>query len=423
MNVAMLNTTRARGGAARMAANLVRELNRSARGVRAVLYHAEDDRADPSHHGLRRRGSRQLNALLARLGGSLWVVDLGLARDVVALTRDADLLHVHNLHGYYLDYPAVLEAWRDRPVVWTWHDMWGATGRCGAGYECDLWQGGCRKCPHLEFYPAAWLDRAAGEYRRKQEIFFGLRNLWIVTPSAWLGEIAARRGFDAGRIRVVPNLVDSEYRAMPKADARRAVNLPADAFVALFVASDCGDPRKGYAAFARALEGLPVLGVAVGKPPRHGHPAVRHAGTLRQPAQMGCYYAAADVLVMSSVAENYPMSVIESLLSGTPVIGYATGGVPSQLDLPYCRTVEAGDVDALRAMVQECVDAGEKTEAMSTALSAKAAERWSPRKIVEKYCDIYALATSAEPARQGGAAGTPPAGDFGQTKSEEGPEP
>jgi len=369
--------------------------------VRAVLYHAEDDRVDPDHHGLRRAGSRPLNALLARLGGSLWVADLGLARDVVALTRDADLLHVHNLHGYYLDYPALLAAWRDRPVVWTWHDMWGATGRCGAGYECDLWQGGCQKCPHLEFYPAAWIDRAAGEYRRKQEIFFGLSNLWIVTPSAWLGEIAARRGFDRERIRVIPNLVDAEYRALPTAEARRTVDLPAEAFIALFVASDCGDPRKGYAAFAQALDGLPVLGVAVGRPPRHGHPAIRHAGTVREPARMGCYYAAADVMVMSSVAENYPMSVIESLLSGTPVIGYATGGVPSQLDLPHCRTVAPGDVGALRAAIRAALESGGKTDAQGATLAARAAERWSARRIVDQYCDVYGRAIAAAGAREG----------------------
>jgi glycosyltransferase involved in cell wall biosynthesis len=120
---------------------------------------------------------------------------------------------------------------------------------------------------------------------------------------------------------------------------------------------------------------------------------------------------------------NYPMSVIESLLSGTPVIGYATGGVPSQLDLPHCRTVDEGDVEALQAALHGFVHAGGKTEAMSATLSAKAAERWSPRRIVEKYCDLYAQATSAEPARQGGAAGTPPPGDFEQTKSKEAPKP
>jgi glycosyltransferase involved in cell wall biosynthesis len=117
---------------------------------------------------------------------------------------------------------------------------------------------------------------------------------------------------------------------------------------------------------------------------------------------MGCYYSAADVMVMSSVAENYPLSVIESVMSGTPVVGYATGGVASQLDLPFCRTVDKGDVDALRGAVRDLVDAGGKTEAMSAVLSAKAAERWSPRRIVEMYCDVYALAAAASPARQGG---------------------
>ena len=43
-----------------------------------------------------------------------------------------DLIHLHNLHGYYINIPLLFKYLKmhDIPVVWTLHDCWAFTGHC-----------------------------------------------------------------------------------------------------------------------------------------------------------------------------------------------------------------------------------------------------------------------------------------------------
>lgn len=386
----MVNTARTRGGAARMAATLTDAINQSASNIQSVLYHAEDTDIGDGFHGLKKTGARQLNALLARVGGSLCVADLGVADDIIELSRDADILHLHNLHGYYLNYPKLLAAWRDRPIVWTWHDMWGATGRCGFSGTCDRWQTGCSSCPHKTIYPASWIDFASSEFRERKTIFGSHKNLWIVSPSDWLRSIAINSGFNHERIRTIPNPVDArKFSFVPKYSARQALNLPAKTFIALFVASDCGDLRKGYKDFDAAIAKTDIYALAVGNPPKPVSEYVHYVNAIKDQRLINLYYAAADVMVIPSYSDNYPNTVIESMMSGTPVIGYDEGGIPSQLDVPFCKLVRKGDIAGLRDAIAEQQRSCEKTDSMSETISAIANQRWAPSTAMNAYSDLY----------------------------------
>lgn len=390
ISVAMVNTVYRRGGAALMAATLAKALNESQDPVQATLFHCEDRDIVHGRHGLRRSGARQLNALLTRVLGSGATVDLGASREIIRLTTEADVLHVHNLHGYYLDYEQLLAEWRRRPVVWTWHDMWGATGRCAASQSCELWRSGCPKCPNKHFYPAAWVDRAARDFTRKHAAFRSLENLWVVAPSAWLGEIATQSGFAASRVKVIPNPVDQTYfQMMLTDDARIKLDLQDTRVLALFVARDCDDPNKGYDDFACAVASAGCLGVAVGMPPKNPAKHLIHRGSITDRVELSLYYNAADVLVVPSYGDNFPNTVIEALSCGTPVIGYATGGIPEQLDMPFCSAVRARDVTALIAALASVRG---RSKEVATQLARHAFDRWSVDTVCEKYVDVYRVA-------------------------------
>jgi putative colanic acid biosynthesis glycosyltransferase len=387
LKIAMVNTARHRGGAARMAANLTVALNDA--GVAATLYHSEDNDRTPPFCGLKKASSRQINALLARVGGSLCVADLGFTDTLLRSINDADVLHLHNIHGYYLDYRKLLTAWHDRPIVWTWHDMWGATGRCGAGYECTLWQSGCQRCPHMEFYPSAWIDRAANEFRQKNDIYQQVQNLWIVSPSAWMAKIAETRGFNPSHNKIIPNPVNKLYHLIAKDEARNTLGLPRDQFIAMFIASDCRDPRKGYQDFAKVVEHLAIDGIAVGMPPNETSPRIKHVGPITDAAKINLYYAASDAMILPSFAENYPNTALEAIASGTPVFGYDVGGVASQLDMPYCSVVDIGAHASMAAAIRPLLQAGGKTPEMSSILSAAAIKRWDAASVAKQYSDLY----------------------------------
>ncbi len=71
-----------------------------------------------------------------------------------------DVIHLHNLHGYYL-HVGLLFAWLKRagiPVLWTLHDCWAFTGHCAFFdfADCPLWEAGCHDCPQVKSYPASW---------------------------------------------------------------------------------------------------------------------------------------------------------------------------------------------------------------------------------------------------------------------------
>ena len=59
-----------------------------------------------------------------------------------------DIVHLHNIHGYYLNYEILFDylAQLDIPIVWTLHDCWAFTGHC-AYYSyvgCNRWRTLCQ---------------------------------------------------------------------------------------------------------------------------------------------------------------------------------------------------------------------------------------------------------------------------------------
>lgn len=104
-----------------------------------------------------------------------------------------DIINIHNLHGYYIHVGILFEYLKrvQIPVVWTFHDCWPFTGHC-AYFErvgCDRWKTECFDCPNRKGYPATLIvDMSTKNFRKKKEIFNGMSNLVIVTPSQWLAD-------------------------------------------------------------------------------------------------------------------------------------------------------------------------------------------------------------------------------------------
>ena len=391
IQVAMVNTAIESGGAAKMAVNLCRAINRLPKNVSAKLYHSEDAQILKDVIGLKKNGSRYLNAGLERLAGNFAAYDLGFSREFLKLTSGADILHLHNLHGYYVNSEELIDGWGVRPIVWTWHDAWGATGRCCSPMKCTLWKSGCSRCPNMSNYPASWIDNADADFVRKKRLFGSLANLWIVSPSAWLAEIACQSGFNKDRVVVIPNPVDTnKFRLIPKKVARGRLGIADDVFVPLFLAADCGAKSKGYDDFAEATANPNWHPIAVGKMPKNVGEFVNHVGLVKDIDLLNHYYAAADVMIIPSYADNYPNTVIESMASGTPVIGYDEGGISSQLEsMPECVVVSRGNVSELRRAVDSFSSGQAYDASKGDLLRDMALQRWESTRVAAKYVQLY----------------------------------
>ena len=361
----------------------------------------------------RRRGGRRgdvvrlasplesaLHLSLTRLTG-LQGYGSGLAtRRLLRLIADwqPDVLHLHNVHGYYLDIdflPRLREEGWNGPVVWTLHDTWAFTGRCAYFRECERWLGGCGRCPDLQRYPRTLLDTSAAMWKRKRAAYGADPRLTLVCPSNWLAR-AVQRSFLGGReIAVIHNGIDTDaFRPGAGREFRRIHRIPEGRAVVLFAAKDLGVERKGgsLAADAMARLGRAGLTVVTLGAPAQSLPtgeSFRHLGYLGDPASVADAFAAADLFCILSLDENFPTTVLEALSSGTPVVGFAVGGIVEQVTPQYGELVAPADLDAIVEAVRRLTSDRARLGEMSQMARKRAVEEYSIRAFVDRHVELY----------------------------------
>ena len=104
------------------------------------------------------------------------------------------------------------------------------------------------------------------------------------------------------------------------------------------------------------------------------------------------WYPQLDAFVLPSLTEGMPLTVLEALACGTPVIASAVGAIPAMLrDLPGCRTVPPGDIPALTAALAEV----QPRNVACAALRRRVEERYSVERMADDYDRVYGEALAA----------------------------
>jgi glycosyltransferase involved in cell wall biosynthesis len=230
-----------------------------------------------------------------------------------------------------------------KPVYWVLHDMWAMTGGCHHSFECNKYETHCGNCPNL-IKPSA-KDSSYHLFEKKLEIFDKYKNLQIITPSKWLGECAKKsRLFSKKNIQVIPNVMDTSiYKPIDKSIARSIFKLSDDKKIILFGAVEGTiNPYKGWNYLLEALKHLAqtennieafIFGSEHSQTIVDAVPfPVHFSGHLNDDESLCMLYNAADVFVASSLADNFPNTIVESLACGTPVVGFNVGGIPDLVD-------------------------------------------------------------------------------------------
>ena len=89
-----------------------------------------------------------------------------------------DLLWLHNIHGYYINYEMLFDWIKTRPqmqIKWTLHDCWSFTGHCShfTVANCYKWKTQCEKCTQTKKYPTCYIfDNSKQNYLRKKSRFY-----------------------------------------------------------------------------------------------------------------------------------------------------------------------------------------------------------------------------------------------------------
>ena len=247
---------------------------------------------------------------------------------------DPDVIHLHNIHGYYINIEILFDYLKTcgKRILWTLHDCWAFTGHCShfTYVKCDRWKTGCNNCPQKKEYPASIiLDNSKQNWIKKKELFTGIPNMTIITPSEWLAGLVKESYLKEYPVTVINNGIDTDVFQPTPSDFRQRYHLE-DKTILLGVASTWND-RKGFGDFIKLSEMLDdsykIVLVGLSDKQMKLIPqnilGITRTNSTKELAQI---YTAADVFLNLTYEDNYPTVNLEAQACGTPVITYDTGG-------------------------------------------------------------------------------------------------
>ena len=300
-----------------------------------------------------------------------------------------DVIHLHNIHGYYLNYKILFEFLKNYKgkIIWTMHDLWPITGHCACSFDCLKWQTGCEKCPFKKDYPSAILDNSKNNYALKKQLFTSLKNLTIVTPSKWLAGEFKKSFLNKFEIKVINNGIDLSVFKPEKSRFKQKYNLHNKKII--LGVSSIWLQRKGFEDFIKLSKLISddyrIVLVGVNKKQIKQLPEnILGIERTTNQKELAGIYSAADVFVNFTYSDNFPTVNIESLACGTPVLTYETGGSPESLTADVGFIVKQGDVEDAYKIIEKL----NKTKILSEKCEQRAHE-FDKNKKFEEYLKEY----------------------------------
>lgn len=297
---------------------------------------------------------------------------------------DPDVIHLHNLHGYYLNIEILFSYLKTcgKKIIWTLHDCWSFTGHCAYFdfVDCKKWRKGCFDCPEKKAYPSSLiLDRSNKNFFKKKNIFTNIPNMTVVTPSNWLKGLVKQSFLQDYPIKVINNGVDTSIFKATKTKILEKYGL-VNKRIILGVAS-VWDRRKGLDYFIQLSKFLDdtfaivVIGLneAQIKELPNNILGIKRTESETELAQ---WYSAADIYINPTLEDNYPTTNLEAISCGTPVITFNTGG--------------SGESATLFGKVIEC-DLAALVDAVKDNKFIRKSMDFSLDKMIDNYIRLYKL--------------------------------
>lgn len=319
---------------------------------------------------------------------------------------EPDIIHLHNIHGYYLNIEMLFNYIRQHKIktIWTLHDCWALTGHC-AWFDvcgCDKWKTGCNNCKQLNTYPASKVfDNSQWNWKKKRELFSNL-DITLVTPSKWLAGLVKESYLKDYPVKVINNGIDLNiFKPTASTDIRKKYDLDNRPIV-LGVASEW-TPRKGLNDIIRLSEMLEniqfvVIGLTeqqLQKIPK----TIKGIKRTESQEELAALYSLAEIFFNPTYEDNFPTTNMEALACGTPIITYDTGGSPEVLEdikenmvgrVIKKRDAKSVDIKKVKEIIDDTINMLQKYEKSIISEKCKeVAKRYDKDKKMLEYLSIY----------------------------------
>ena len=245
-----------------------------------------------------------------------------------------DVVHLHNIHGYYINIEVLFKYLKEvnKKVIWTLHDCWAFTGHCShfEYVKCFKWKDGCFECQQKIEYPASkCFDRSKQNYLDKKRLFTSIKDMTIVTPSKWLGNLVKESFLGKYQVEVINNGIDLDIFKPTESNFREKYGLE-DKKIILGVASVWTE-RKGYNYFIELANELDnnyqIVMVGLSKKQKRELPqniiGITRTSNLEELVKI---YSVADVFFNPTLEDTFPTVNLEALACGIPIVSFNIGG-------------------------------------------------------------------------------------------------
>lgn len=330
-----------------------------------------------------------------------------------------DIVHLHNIHSYLSPVLAQLAKKRGCRVVWTLHDY----KLVCPSYACLLNEKPCEKCIGRGKLHVLKNRCMKGSFAASAMAYLEARK-WsrnvldchtdaFICPSQFMASKMKKDGFDPNKLHVVCNHIDPEKLALfqsckgeeheseltselasdklAKRQTSEAANQRSDYYVYVGRLS----PEKGVETLLNVASKLPFTLKIAGDGPLFDKLQQQYSDKTnieflgrvdaKQVAKLLC--KASFSVVPSEWYENNPLSVIESLCTGTPVVGARIGGIPELLDEDNGITFASGNREELAMAINKAL----ASDWNHYAIKETAIRRFLPNEYLKQIMSIYGL--------------------------------
>lgn len=248
---------------------------------------------------------------------------------------DADIINLHWIQGEMMSIKDIAKI--NKPVVWTFHDMWPF---CGSEHiaKHNRWIKGYNISDKSR--SKFKLDISCWNWNRKKK--YWKKPIQIITPSSWLTDCVKKsKLMKTWPVSTIPNTIDTtNWKLLNKKKSRKKLNLSTNKTLLLFGAVDgTNDPNKGFNLFCKALKVLSKKNynkenlqiIIFGKINLNDMPVieypVHYTGYIISQKKLNLLYSAADVMIHPSKTESFGLTALEAHACGTPVVAFNTTGL------------------------------------------------------------------------------------------------
>lgn len=318
---------------------------------------------------------------------------------------NTDVIHLHWINDSFISLNGLNQIGKlNQPVFWTLRDLWPITGGCHTNEGCQNFTTYCHQCPKLTSNREQ--DLSYNIWNQKQAIY-GRLNPVFIAPSKWMAQQVKKSSLGAPYpVHVIPNPIDHEHFAPMNAKrSRRYFNLPEDKTYILFGAINAtSDPIKGFKELMQALSiidqqinlqasnvELLVFGNQDESIESQLSTTCHLLGHIEsEEAIINCYNAA-DYLIIPSLQDNLPKTVMEALACGIPCIGFNTGGIPEMVDNEENGFIaEWGNSQDLATQIKRAIKLDhEKFLEMKANARQKVLDNYTYGEIASQHLELY----------------------------------